>query len=170
VKQTYEAIIAGLILVSIALIVLDYVVELGATRQFVYLADLAICAVLALDYVHRLLRSGKKVVFIRKCWYEVLALIPAYVFLMVETQFLGAMFRSLRIIRAVRILRLTKLTLVATRTVKLITTVSRLFIRSKVAYILTLAFTIIMFSSITIYTAEAGLENTSIKNFIDAVW
>jgi len=170
VKQTYEAIMVGLIFVSIALIVLDCVVELGAMRNFMYLADLAICTVLASDYAYRLLRSEEKAAFIRKYWYEVLALIPAYVFLMVETQFLGAIFRSLRIIRAARILRLTKLTLVATRTVKLITTVSRLFIRSKVIYLLTLVFTIIMFSSIAIYTAEAGLENTSIKSFFDAVW
>ncbi|OYT57370.1 MAG: hypothetical protein B6U76_01245 [Desulfurococcales archaeon ex4484_217_2] len=169
-KQTYEAIMVGLIFVSIALIVLDCVVELGAMRDSVYLADLAICAILALDYAYRLLRSERKASFIRKYWYEILALIPAYLFLIVETQFLGAIFRSLRIIRAARILRLTKLTLAATRIVKLITTVSRLFIRSKVAYLLALAFTIIMFSSTAIYAVEAELENTSIKSFFDAVW
>jgi len=170
-KRMYETLIVGLIAVSILLIILDSIVKLeAAIRNFVYLADFAICAVLALDYIYRLLRSKRKAVFIRRYWYEILALIPAYMFLIVETQFLGAVFRSLRIIRAARILRLTKLTLAATRTVKLITTVGRLFIRSKVAYLLILALTVIMFSSTAIYTAEAELESSSIKSFFDAIW
>lgn len=170
VKSVYEYLIVGLIVASIVLVVLDYVVSLGVVRGLVYLADFAICILLALDYVYRMIHSGDKLGFVKKYWYELLASIPAYIFLTIQTQFLGAAFRSLRIIRAVRMMRVVRLSLILFKVVRLMEAIGRLLIRSKVVYLLALALMVIVFSSTAIYVAESGLESSSLRTFFDAIW
>jgi len=170
-KYLYEAFITLLIIISIVLIISDSITELDpTTRNLVYTTDFLICIVLALDYVYKLLRSSNKSVFLRKYWYEILALIPAYLFLSIEAQLIGAVLRSLRTIRVIRIARLLRLAPITARTIKLCSTITRIFVESKVVYLLLLTVTITVLSGIAVYTIEKDLADTTIKTVYDALW
>jgi len=171
-RPNREVLIAVLIAISIALIALDSIIELSElARHAVYFSDLIICLTLAYDFVSRVFRAHDRIAYVRKYWYEVIALLPAYLFLIAEAQLAGAAVRLLRMVRVVRILRLSRVSvLLFARSAKLLVTVSRVLAHSKIAYLLVLELVIVFTSSTAVYAAESGLEASPIKSFFDAVW
>ncbi len=170
-KYLYEILITLLIITSIVLVIYDSISELSSDiRNLVYIIDSIICAILALDYIYKLSHSSNKTLFIKKYWYEILALIPAYLFLLIEAQFVGAILRSLRTIRVIRIVKLLRLAPIITRTIKLCSIITRVFIESKVIYLLLLTTTITILSGTAVYTIEKDITNTTIRNIYDALW
>jgi len=101
-----EALMAALALISIGLLFIEYVVQLESRWiNAIYLVDLAICILFAIDFVVELIRSKSKGRYLKWHWIDVLAMIPAYAFSFFEfASAFGAGIRSLRMVRLVRFL------------------------------------------------------------------
>ncbi|MCX8182548.1 MAG: mechanosensitive ion channel [Candidatus Methanomethyliaceae archaeon] len=101
-----EFAMAILALLSILLLLVDFTVPLEpGWRQLVYSADLIICLVFALDFALDLRSEKDRLGYFKWHWIDLLAMVPAYAFAMLETStVIGAGLRSLRLVRLARFL------------------------------------------------------------------
>ncbi|XRH76195.1 MAG: mechanosensitive ion channel domain-containing protein [Candidatus Methanosuratincola verstraetei] len=100
----YELAMAILAVISILLLLVDFTVQLEPRwRQLVYVADLLICIVFAIDFAFDLRSEKDKLRYLKWHWIDLLGIVPAYAFAFFETiTIIGAGLRSLRFIRLVR--------------------------------------------------------------------
>lgn len=100
----YELAMAILAVISILLLLVDFTVQLEPRwRQLVYIADLLICIVFAIDFAFDLRSEKDKLRYLKWHWIDLLAIVPAYAFAFFETiTIIGAGLRSLRFIRLAR--------------------------------------------------------------------
>ncbi|MBC7121105.1 MAG: mechanosensitive ion channel [Candidatus Methanosuratus sp.] len=101
-----ELAMASLAVVSIVLLIIDFTVQLEpAWKQLVYITDLLICLVFAIDFAIELRSEKDRLGYLKWHWIDLLAVVPAYVFAYFETiTIIGAGLRSLRFIRLARFL------------------------------------------------------------------
>ncbi|MDI9643830.1 MAG: mechanosensitive ion channel [Candidatus Verstraetearchaeota archaeon] len=99
-----ELLMAALAILSIALLVVDFMVPLEEFWiDVVYALDLAICSVFAADFVADARSSKETRGYVKQHWIDLLAMVPAYLFAYFESlPLIGAALRSLRFIRLAR--------------------------------------------------------------------
>lgn len=163
--------ILALVIISVLLVTLDFLVQLSPPqRNTIYTIDFIICILLAIEFAYRLKASDDYVKFLRKYWYELIALIPAYLFSLLELHLLSVPARSLKFIRIFRAVRVLRLSVLYTRVLKFFNTVWGVVLESRVPYIIILAFSIILTSSIAVYGFEHSIPDSPVKSIFDAFW
>ena len=101
--------------------------------------------------------------YLKKNWYEIPAMMPLYLFTVVEdAPLFGAALRSLRIIRLFRLLRLLRLA-------NLLRTANTLK-ASGLVYIVTISAAAIIFGALGIYEVERTVPEANIQDYGNAVW
>jgi voltage-gated potassium channel len=164
-----EVLIAVLAVFSIVLICVEYVVALPpAQLNMIYMADLLVCLAFAADFAYRTVKAEDRRVFLKTYWFEVLAMLPAYLFGLLETEIIfGAMARSLRTIRVLRVLRVIAL---AARLRRFTHVASSIIQRSRLIYLFTYSLAIIFIGALGAYMVESKVADSPIKSIGDAVW
>lgn len=124
--------------------------------------DLAVCIVLFIEFIYRIRNETDKKRYIRKHWYDIIAMIPID-FISVTFLFPLRLFRLARIIRVVRVLRV----------FSLVAKSLRLFFDFLEATHLNLSLGILIFTifsgTIIFYLIEGGV-NGKVQNLYDAFW
>lgn len=160
-----------LVIISVLLVTLDFLVQLSPSqRSTIYTVDFIICILLAIEFAYRLKTSENHGEFLKKYWYELFALTPAYLFSLVELHLLSVPARSLRFIRVFRAIRVLRLSVLYTRVLKFFNTVWGVVLESRVPYVIILAFSIILASSIAVYGFEHSIPDSPVKSIFDAFW
>jgi len=165
-KRIAELVVALLAVVSIFTVMLEYIIPFSAEEILaVYVFDLLVVVVLAADFYVRARATESWRRYVMKQWYELLALIPAFVFALVESQpAFGAALRSLRLVRAVRVVAATP------RLIRAFHMMSYVMRESKLTYLLTASSVIISAGAVAVYVLESNLPNARITNLSDAFW
>lgn len=154
-----ETAVTILVVVSVILIIIDYVYELSTEQKyFVYIFDIAIVGVLIADFYRRLRASGQGYgYFILKHWYEIPAMLPVVVFALLETHtVIGAAMRGTGLIPIFRILRLFHRT-------------TTIFKESKVVYLIAFSSGSIIIGAFAEFIVESPHPDSKITNFGDAL-
>jgi voltage-gated potassium channel len=162
IKQM-EVVIAVLAIVSIILVAIESLVTLShGWLMAVYITDLVICIVFAIDFFRRMKESRSKSQFMKDNWFEILAMIPALaLYALGSIPALAVAFRALRLVRVILILA----------RMKRVISISDKFIRrSKLLTLLGITFGIIFVGAFAALVLDSGVENARITNFSDAVW
>ena len=160
-----------LVILSIIIITVDFLVELSPfQRSAIYTVDFMICVILALEFLYRLKTSENYIGFLKKYWYELFALIPAYAFSLLELHILSVPARSLRFIRIFRAIRLLRAGVLYARIFKFLNTFWEVIIESKIPYLLILAISTILASTVAVYSLEYSVPTSPIKSIFDALW
>ena len=161
-----EIIIGVLAVVSVILIAveaLDYVEE--RANLSVYLADLAICIIFAVEFLFRLRSSESKMKFLRNNGFEILAMIPAIALYELETiPAIPLVFRSLRLVRVVRVV------LMLARARRVFNRIGRFVYRSQLLALFSITVAIIFLGAFVVLVLDSGMESAQITSFSDAVW
>jgi voltage-gated potassium channel len=165
-QRFVEPVIALLALLSVALICLEYLVALPTGwMNVVYLADVTICLIFAVEFIWRYRSTGQKKRFLRESWYEVLAMLPAYAFVLLQAQpFLGAVVRSLRLLRVARLI------LLLVRLRRGVRAATWLLERSYLGYLSFVSFTLVLGGANGAYLLERDLPGAQITSLGDAFW
>lgn len=155
-----EFFVAGITLVSVVLIVFQYLLQPeGITLDAIYIFDLAVVIILIIDFSLRTRESKEGIKFILKHAYELPAMIPLVVFgvLESETAFTIAL-RGLRLIRLFRLIQLaSRISIVLGRTGWMI-------------YTIVFSVMAVSLGAVGIYLIEYSVEGTKITNLGDAFW
>ncbi|MEM1942565.1 MAG: potassium channel family protein [Candidatus Caldarchaeum sp.] len=161
-----EIVISSLSVVSIVLIILDYLMELTFEQGLSLMAaDGLIVLVLAADLYSRARASGSLSRYLAKNWYEVLALLPLALFYALETQtVIGAVMRSFRLFRIVRF------GLVVIRTGRTLKRYSDILRRSSLLYLTSFAAAVVFIGTSAAYLLESDLPESRIRDWSDAFW
>jgi len=164
-----EVFMAVLAVLSIVLIVAEYVVTLTPEQlNLIYIVDLGVCLVFAVDFTYRTFKAEDRMGFLKSYWFEVLAMLPAYLFGLLETEiFFGAIARSLRTIRVLRVLRILAL---AARLKRFTSVASSIIQRSHLIYLFTYSIIIILIGGLGAYIVESRIPGSPIKSIGDAIW
>jgi voltage-gated potassium channel len=152
-----EAAVATLTATSVIFIVIDYLYQLPSEQKyFIYTFDLAIVAVLITDFYRRLRASGQGYRrFILKHWYEIPAMLPVIVFVLLETHtVIGAVIRLIPLFRIVHLFFRT----------------TTIFKESKIAYLIAFSSASIIIGAFAEYIVESPNPNSKITNVGDAFW
>jgi voltage-gated potassium channel len=101
----YEFLVLGFSLLAVALLLVQYLVPVGAeTTRLVTWVDTALCGLFFLDFVRRFAQSPRRWrYFVRTGWLDLLSSIPA-----VDLLRLARFARVLRIVRVIRLLMLSR--------------------------------------------------------------
>ncbi len=155
---------ASLTLASVIVAVLLYVVPLSQSQiTAIYIFDFIVVILLAADFYARMRKSKQGFRFIVRYWYEIPAMLPLFLFTVLETQpDIGGALRIFRLIRPFRLLRLLRLANLF-RTIKYLKA-------SGFIYFIIFSTVALVFGSIGIYVVEAGDPRSTIKNIGDAFW
>ena len=161
-----EAIVALLAAISIFIILMDYLPYVSETQLLIsYVADFVIVVILGLDLYARARRTGNVIGYVARRWYEVLALIPAFAFVLLESQlYIGAALRSLRLLRVIRLVAAAPRVL---RAYQLLVSVLR---GSKLAYLTAFSALIISLGAVSVFVIEVDHPESRITNLSDAFW
>lgn len=158
-----EVIIAVLAIVSIILVAIESLITLShGVLMAIYITDLVICIVFAIDFFRRMKESQSKSQFMKNNWFEILAMIPA-----IALYALGTM-PSLAV--ALRALRLVRVILIFARMRRVISISDKFIKRSKLLSLLGITIGIIFIGAFAALVLDSGVENAKIHNFSDAVW
>jgi voltage-gated potassium channel len=155
-----ETAITVLVGVSVLLIIIDYIYELSTEQTyFIYIFDIAIVAVLIADFYRRLRASGQGYWrFILKHWYEIPAMMPVVIFVLLETHtVIGAAMRGTGLIPLFRIIRLFHRT-------------TTIFKQSKIAYLIAFSSGSIIIGAFAEFIVESPHPDSKIANLGDALW
>lgn len=161
---SFEILMLVLTLASVVIAIMLYLPELefsGNQISWIYALDSIFVGFLGVDFALRAMRSEKGAkIYVATHFYELPAMLPLVLFSAVENELLvGAAIRSLRLLRLIRLLRLANL----------FRSLNGLK-RSGFIYFAIIFAATIIFGSIAIYAVEAGLENSSIQSYEDAIW
>ena len=147
--------------ISVIAIVIDYnYPHLAAVQKnTIYIFDLTVVSLLAIDFYNQLKKSGQSLSkYIIKHWYEIPSMMPLILFSTLEHQFIiGTLVRSIRLIGLFRIIHL------FFRTVTI-------FESNRLMYIMAFAFTSVFVGAFAEYIVEASVHNSKINTFGDALW
>lgn len=165
-KTMTEVIIGVLAIISIILVAVESLVSVSqSTLWGIYIADLIICIVFAVDFIQRIRASESKSKFMKTNGFEILAMIPAIAFYALGTiPAISAALRSLRLLRVVRVI-------VLLARMKRVTSVTGKFLqRSHLLALLVITVSIIFIGAFAALVLDSGTENAEITNFSDAIW
>ncbi len=159
-----EYIASLLSIASIALITAEYIYTLtGQQLIILYTIDLAIVIVLAADFIKRVIEGGRR--YLLRNSYEILALIPALLFALLEqSTLLGAATRGLRLLRLLRIISFSSRGL---RTLRMLSTFSR---HAHLGYLLAVSTIVVLVGTFSAYLLESDLPDARIRDLGDAFW
>ncbi len=162
-KTIWEITIGVLAILSIVLVAIEAMGAASGRRLLgLYIADLAICIVFAVDFIHRLAASESKRRFFRTSWYEILAMVPA-----VSLYALGA---ASGISAVLRLLRLVRVVFLLARMRRAMSASKGFFGRSNLLAMMGITVSVILVGAFSVFLLEIGTANTQIHNFSDAVW
>ncbi len=158
VNKWIDIIVTSLTVISLAIVLIDYILTLSTIQKFaIYIFDLVVVVLLAWDFGSRVKASSHRGTFILRHWYEFPAMLPLILHTVVDTSlFLGVILHNLRIITFFRLIRLYNL----------------LSLVGGSEFILLAGFSIItiVLGAIGIYLVEPGNPGANIKNLDDAFW
>ena len=153
-------------LLSVLIVVVELVYPLSDEAKFrLYLADLLVVTVLAIDFTHRARRSGAPMEYVKSNFYELPALIPVGLLALLESQLAGLGF-----LRLLRVLRLVRLAIVLARGSRFLGLASETAEKLKVAYLVGFAFVTLGFGSIAVYITESLHPQGQIRDLSTAFW
>jgi voltage-gated potassium channel len=165
-KNITEVIIGILAIVSIILVAIESLVSVSqGTLMGIYIADLLICIVFAVDFIQRLRTSESKSHFMKINGFEILAMIPA-----IALHALGFIPAISSALRALRLIRVIRIILLMARMRRVMSKSGRFFQRSHLLAMLGITIGIIFIGAFTVMLLESGTESAVINNFSDAVW
>jgi voltage-gated potassium channel len=156
-----ELFVAGITLVSVVLIVFQYLLQpKGITLDAIYIFDLAVVIILIYDFSLRTRESKEGAKFILKHAYELPALIPLVVFGVFESESaVNIALRGLRLIRLFRLIQLgSRISIVLGRT------------GNRMIYTIVFSIMAVSFGAVGIYIIEHNVDGTKITNIGDAFW
>lgn len=165
-KNVTEVIIGVLAIVSIILVAVESLVPVSqGTLMGLYIADLMICIVFAVDFVQRLRASESKSRFMKTNGFEILAMIPVIALYALEAiPAIAVALRSLRLVRVARVI------LLLARMKRVFSKSSRFVQRSNLLALAGITVSIIFIGAFAALVLDSGTENAQITNFSDAVW
>jgi voltage-gated potassium channel len=155
--QMIEIVVAMAIIASLLSVMIYYSFDLQPNQELiVYIFDLAIVVLLAVNFFHKLRVSGKGLGFIAKYWYQIPALLPLVLFVYIDNQVPSVDLSLLSFITFFRIFMLYHLL--------------KHFRRNEFAYLTAFLAITIIFGSISILFVEPSSPGATIVNFGDAIW
>lgn len=160
-----EVVIAYLVIISAAMAIIDYLSIASALRDQMYALDLAIVAVLLVDFLRRAIESGRPLGYVVSHAYELPALLPLYLLALPAggATILGAL-------RLLRLYRLVRLALLLSRSSAVVEAFSSAARRTQFITVLSALFLTVISSATLVYFLEAPLEGSNIKSFWEALW
>jgi voltage-gated potassium channel len=161
-----ELIVGVAAIISIGLILVEYFTVPSFLELFaIMIADGVIVLVLLTDLLSRSKSSGRFARYLIEHWYEVLALLPVALFYFLETQtFIGAVFRSLRLLRFFR------LAVTIARTSRALSHITDVVRKSRLIYLLVVSSAVVFMGTISAFMLEVDVPESRIKDFGDAFW
>lgn len=150
--------IALLTVISLIVVLIDIFFPLSAEqKQFIYVFDLVVVLILAIDFTFRVRRSAKKSRYIMNHWYEIPAMLPLVLYASADASTIaGQVLEQFRVIAFFRLVRLYYI----------------LTLIQGSRFVLLSAFSIItiVFGALGVYLSESGDASANIKTLPDAFW
>lgn len=155
-----------LVVTSIAIAILDYTTPLrGDLRGLLYTVDALIVSILLVDLLVRAILSGNPRAYLTRNIYEIPALVPLYVFHLIEA--IPSIAGLIRVLRLLRLVRLVLLVTRGSRMARVLVSVARGLQFTTIAGILALT---VFTSAFVTYVAEVSGGSSSIRSFWDSLW
>lgn len=147
-RMFYEVFIILTVLTYAIIIFADPADHPFLTPQLIWRIDITLISVFAVEYIWGLQRAARKWEYVKKNWFDLLAMIPLEAFF--------PLARFIRVVRLIRILKESPLlwSLITSR---------------ELGVIFLFVFVVLMWASSGVYILEYGV-NESIHTFGDAVW
>jgi voltage-gated potassium channel len=162
----FEVIIGLLAIISIILLAIDFFIDLSTRWLFIlYSVDLAICLIFAAEFIYRIRMAESKKAFLKSNWYEILAMVPAFVFYTAGS--IAAISAALRLLRLIRVVRVIA---VLSRMKRLYRIEGSFIQRSRLLYLLITTIVLVVISSAAVFLLEKDAPGAQIDNFSDALW
>ncbi len=162
-SKSFELFVGLLTLSSVVLALVLYSgVESSSTlANTIYIFDFFVVSILAFDFLARIKSTNDKFRYFISHSYEIPAMIPLLVFVMLEDPLIvGAAVRSLRFVRLFRLIRLFRLANLFR--------IAEHWKLSTFVYLVIITLATVIFGAIAIFTVEDNNEN--IQDFEDALW
>ncbi|HEY41667.1 MAG TPA: potassium channel family protein [Dehalococcoidia bacterium] len=161
-----DIVIGVLAILSIVIIAIESMLELSTeVLVLLYVVDFVICVVFAADFVARLRISNNRQRFLWMHSYEILAMVPAVVFLAAGSLIaVSAGLRALRLIRVVRVI------VVIARMGRVVQTSTWFVKRSGLLYVFLITIGVVFIGGFAAMMIERGSPDAEITNFSDALW
>ncbi len=160
-----ETVIVSLILLSVLTLLADFFFPLGSAKaRSIYMLDLAICILLGIEFLYRLINSRDPSGFLSKYWYELIALTPAWLTALISVPILAAILRLLRLIRVYRVYKV-----LGPENIYLHMIID-IVKEARIMQLLTIFLIGLGFTSVIAFIAEARAPNSSIQSLSDAFW
>jgi voltage-gated potassium channel len=144
--------------VSVLIIVVQYLFSLTSIQlSIVYAFDLFVVIILAVDFSNRAIKSKQGLKYVLRHWYELPAMIPLFIFNVIE----GVENSIVAILRLIRLIRLIQLFFRSLRV---------LHGKNKFVYIILFSFSSISIGAVLGYLFESPNPDSNINNIGDAFW
>jgi voltage-gated potassium channel len=147
--------------ISVIAIIIDYNYPNLAPiqRNLIYIFDLFVVVLLAIDFYNQLKNSGQSVFkYLHKHWYEIPSMMPLILLSTLEHHLIiGIVARGIRLMGLFRIIHL------FFRTVTI-------FESNRLMYIMAFAFASVFLGAFAEYIVESSIHNSKINTFGDALW
>lgn len=144
--------------VSVLFIVVQYLFSLTSIQlSIVYVFDFLVVIILAVDFSNRAIKSKQGLKYVLRHWYELPAMIPLFIFSVIE----GMENSIVAILRLIRLIRLIQLFFRSLRV---------LHGKNKFAYIILFSFSSISIGAVLGYLFESPNPDSNINNIGDAFW
>jgi voltage-gated potassium channel len=157
-KGKTELVVSLLTILSVIVVLIDIFFPLNPQqKRFIYIFDLVVVIILAMDFAFRLRRAPKKKSYVMSHWYEIPAMVPLILYASADpTTLAGQVLEQFRVIAFFRLVRLYYI----------------LTLLEGSRFVLLSAFSIvtIVFGALGVYLTEVGNPNTNIRNISDAFW
>jgi voltage-gated potassium channel len=155
--QKVEIIVGMVIIASLLSVMIYYSFTLQPNQELaVYIFDLAIVILLAVDFYSRLKASGEGLRFVVKHWYQIPAMLPLVLFAHIDYQVPGVDLSVLSFITFFRLFMLYNML--------------KHFRRNEFVFLTAFLAITIIFGSISILFVEPTSPQATIVNFGDALW
>ena len=156
--KVVNLLVAVFTIVSIIIVFATYVYPLSENQKwYLYLFDLFVTAMLAVDFYSRIKKSDNKWKYIIAHWYEFLAMIPLMVYGALDTTpLIQSTIKTTRFIVLFRLIRLYNLALMIRG--------------SEIVLLSSLAVVTVIFGGMGIYITESTDPEANITNLNDALW
>jgi voltage-gated potassium channel len=158
VHYKIEILINIITAVSVLFIVVQYLFSLTSIQlSIVYVFDLFVVIILAVDFSNRAIKSKQGLKYVLRHWYELPAMIPLFIFSVIEgvENFIVAILRLIRLIRLIQLFF---------RSLRL------LHGKNKFVYIILFSFSSISIGAVLGYLFESPNPDSNINNIGDAFW